>query len=129
MKIIVFWCKFSEVCIPVDPIDNKSLIDQVMVLYWIGRKPLFETMETQFTDAFMHHQSSVKYVYIYIWVNIGLGNSMVLSGKKALPESLLINHQYWFIIKVILLYSAESKFTRNSHEWAKSETCVWKFHF
>ena len=37
--------------VPKGPIDNKSVLVQVMAWRWIGDKPLSEPMLTQFTDA------------------------------------------------------------------------------
>ena len=41
--------------IPRSPIDNKSVLVQVMAWRRTGDKPLPETMMTQFTDAYMRH--------------------------------------------------------------------------
>ena len=37
------------------PIDNNPALVKVMAWYWIGDKPLSETMLTWFTDACMRH--------------------------------------------------------------------------
>ena len=39
--------------VPKGPIDNKSMLVQVMAWRRIGDKPLSEPMLTQFTDAYM----------------------------------------------------------------------------
>ena len=41
------------------PIGNKSELVQVLAWCQTGNKPLAETMMTLFTDAFMHHQTSM----------------------------------------------------------------------
>ena len=41
--------------VPKVPIDNKSMLVQVMAWRRIGDKPLSEPMLTQFTDAYMWH--------------------------------------------------------------------------
>ena len=45
--------------IPKDPIDKESLLVQVMVWHRTGAKPLPEAILTQFTDACMHHHTSM----------------------------------------------------------------------
>ena len=41
--------------VPRSPIDNKPALVQIMAWRRIGDKPLSESMQTQFTDAYMRH--------------------------------------------------------------------------
>ena len=53
---IEFWLKF----VPKGPIDNTSVLVQVMAWRREGDKPLPEPMLTQFTDAYMRHQGEMS---------------------------------------------------------------------
>ena len=41
--------------VPKGPIDNKSMLVQVMTWHWTGARPLFEPMLTKFTYPYMQH--------------------------------------------------------------------------
>ena len=45
--------------VPDPPIYNKPSMVQIMALYRKGRKPLFEAMMTEFTDAGMRHSTLI----------------------------------------------------------------------
>ena len=50
-----FSIKISLNIFPLDPIDNKSALVQIMAWRRPGAKPLSEPMIAYFTDAYMHH--------------------------------------------------------------------------
>ena len=46
--------------VPKGPIDNNSVLVQVMAWRWTGDKPLPEPMLAQFIDAYMRHQGKMS---------------------------------------------------------------------
>ena len=47
--------------VPKEPIDNKPALVQVMAWHWTGGKPLHEPMMAQSIDAYIRHQTSIRY--------------------------------------------------------------------
>ena len=47
--------QFSLKFVPKGPIDNKSVLVQVMAWHWRSNKPLPEPILAQLTDAYMRH--------------------------------------------------------------------------
>ena len=51
----MLWFQFHWIFVPKGPIDNKSVLVQVMAWRRRGDKPLPEPMLAQFPDAYMRH--------------------------------------------------------------------------
>ena len=57
-KALYFGSNFTEVY--KGPIDNKSVLVQVMAWHRTGDKPLPEAMLAEFTDAYMRYQGKMS---------------------------------------------------------------------
>ena len=49
-----------KIAMIINPNDNKAALVQIMTWCFEGDKPLFETMMTKFTDAYMRHSTLVR---------------------------------------------------------------------
>ena len=47
-------------CDPDGPVDNKSSLVRVMVCRLYGAKPIYDSIVTQFNDAYMRHMASCR---------------------------------------------------------------------
>ena len=60
----ISWNAFSCPFIPMGPIDNKSVLVQVMAWCRTSDKPISEPMLSQFTDAYMWHWGEMSWYSI-----------------------------------------------------------------
>ena len=56
--LFIDW-KYTGVCVPEDPTNNKSALVNVRAQCWTDKKSLSAAMMTQLTDSHMHHEVSV----------------------------------------------------------------------